>query len=228
MSFGVPLFRTFVATAVFAVLLAVPRTSHADPTGTGASLDAIDIGVWAVGSTGSRLSGSGSRTFVKRAGFDLELGVRRYVTKHVGLELRIVGVPPYSRDLEDIAHGRFDGAVQTPFAKWGGRVPGAVELGVGLGADVGRYSYAGRLYPRGMVRVSVFATRDTTLRLTTEVLPAAVGPDTRVFEQRTDFSFTYSFFKGGFRAAHAVEYGIGARSALQQELGLFIGVEVPK
>lgn len=226
MSFGDLRLRTFVV--ICAVLLAMPRTGRAQSKGTGVSLDSVDFGVWVVGSSGSSLIGNGSRAFVKRAGFDLEIGVRRYVTKYVGLELRIVGVPPYSRDLEDIAHGRFDGAVQTPFATWSGRVPGAVELGVGLGADVGRYSYAGRLYPRGLIRVSVFATRDTTLRLSTEVLPAAVGPDTRVFEQRTDFSFTYSFFMGGFRAAHAVEYGVGTRSALQRELGLFIGVEVPK
>lgn len=225
---GVSLLPTFVASAAFATLLAGSCASRAEPKTKDASLDSLDIGLWTVGSTGSRLVGNGSRSVVKRAGFDLELGVRHYVSKYVGLELRIVGVPPYTRDLEEVSHGRFDGALQTPLVKWGGSVPGAVELGVGLGADVGRYSYAGRLYPRGVLRVTVFATRDTTLRLTTEVLPAAVGPDPRVFEQRTDFSFTYGLFMGGFRAAHAVEYGIGTRSALQQELGLFIGVEVSK
>ena len=213
---------------VTASLLVAPRAALAEPNDPRTSLDAVDVGLWTVGSTGSRLVGSGSRTFVKRAGVDLELGVRRYVTKRVGFELRIVGMPPYSRDLEDIAHGRFDGAIETPIVAWTGRVPGAVELGVGLGADVGRYSYAGRLYPRGVVRLSLFATRDTTLHLTSEVLPAAVGPDTRVFEQRTDFAFTYGLFMAGFRAAHAVEYGLGTRSALQQELGLFVGAEIPK
>lgn len=228
MTLRASILRTFVATSTCGVLLALPRPSHAEPTAVVPSLDAIDVGAWAVGSTGARLSTNGSRTFVKRAGFDLEIGVRRYVTKYVGLELRIVGVPPYSRDLENLAHGRFDGAVQTSLVTWSGRVPGAVELGAGLGADVGRYSYAGRLYPRVLMRVSVFATRDATLRLTTEVLPAAVGPVPRVFEQRTDVSFSYGLFKGGFRAAHAVEHGLGTRSALQQELGLFVGVEVSK
>lgn len=225
---GVHVLRTFTASSACVALLVGSTASRAESKATDSSLDSLDIGSWVVGSAGSRLLGNGSRSFVKRAGFDLELGVRHYVTKHVGLELRIVGVPPYSRDLEDIAHGRFDGAVQTPLVRWHGPVPGALELGVGLGADVGRYSYAGRLYPRGLLRVSVFASRNTTLRLTTEVLPAAVGPDTRVFEQRTDFSFTYGFFIGGFRASHAVEYGVGTRSALQQELGLFVGVAVPR
>ena len=64
-----------------------------------------------------------------------------------------------------------------------------------------------------------------SLFVTTDVMPAAVGPDTRVFQARTELGFAWRLLLVGFRFGHVVETGgTPERTFSQQELGLFVGV----
>lgn len=215
--------RRVLLAASAAIATFVSSNAHATPW---SQYDDVRVGLRADTWSGTRLEGTGSVARFAHGGGELELGVMRFFTGPLGFSLGVAFFPPL-QDSRAIAYGRGDAAFDVGIVRWGGAVPGAIILGAGLGGDLGRYSFAGRFYPRFEARLRLRPSAHVSLFVTTDVMPAAVGPDTRVFQARTDFGFAWRLLLVGFRVGHVVETGgTPERTFHQQELGLFVGLGI--
>ncbi|CAN5802758.1 hypothetical protein BH09MYX1_BH09MYX1_60890 [soil metagenome] len=213
----------FSATVAVA-LCTCASTARADPS-PWRRYEHVHFGSWGLSYAGSRLEGQGSVARIRHAAVDFDVGVTRFISGPVGFDLRLVFFPPLGTDVRELAYGRLDVGFDAGLARWGGAVPGAFIVGAGIGGDFGRYSYAGRIYPRLSARLRLRPSEHVALFVGTEIDPAAFGPDTRVFEARTELGFAWRPLMLGFRARHVVATGgFPARDYVQQELGLFVGV----
>jgi hypothetical protein len=183
--------------------------------------DKVRLGVWGGTWSGSRLEGEGSVARVQKPAVDLEIGATRYFTKRFGFDILVLGLP-YGDD-----HVRFDVGFDAVLAQWAGTTPGGLTFALGVGGDRGRYPYAGRAYPRAVLRARVLASRENTVEASVEVLPVSFGPDGRVVQHRSELSFARDLFQAGFRVSHAFHtVGDPSRTFMMQELGLFVGVGI--
>jgi len=183
--------------------------------------DKVRLGVWGGTWSGSRLAGEGSVARVQKASVDLELGVTRYFSRRFGVDILVLGLP-YADD-----YVRFDVGFDAVLSQWGGSTPGGLTFALGVGGDHGRYPYAGRIYPRAVLRARVLASRENTVEAAVEVLPVSFGPDGRIVQHRSELSFARGLFQAGFRVSHAFHtVGDPSRTFMMQELGLFVGVGI--
>ena len=215
--------RVLLPAAAAAIAISFPSVASANPW---SRYDDVHVGLRAETWAGSRLEGVGSVARFTHGGGDLELGVMRFFKGQLGFYFGLAFFPPL-QDTRAIAYGRLDAALDVGVVKWGGAFPGSIILGAGFGGDLGRYSFGGRFYPRLEARLRLRPSEHVSLFVTTDVMPAAVGPDTRVFQARTDLGFAWRLLMVGFRFGHVVETGgTPERTFHQQELGLFVGVGV--
>ncbi len=216
--------RRFLSVAV-ALAVAFPCSSAlAEPSWH--RYDDVRVGLRGDTWAGTRLEGAGSVARFKHGAGELELGVMRFFAGRLGFSFGLAFLPPLGQ-LDDLAYGRLDAALDAGVVRWDGPVPGALIFGAGVGGDFGRYSYAGRFYPRLELRFRLQPSAHVALFATTDVMPAAVGPDTRVFETRTEIGFAWRLLLVGFRVGHVVETGgLPERTFHQQQLGLFVGVGI--
>lgn len=187
--------------------------------------DDIRFGVRATTFAGTQRVGNGSIGRVRGGGLDFELGVMRFFAGPLGFDFSLGGLPPLS-DFRSIGYGKLEAGLDLGVVRWGGEVPGALVVGAGVGGDLGkRYDYAGRIYPKLSARLRLAPSKAVSLFVTTEVLPAAFGPDLRVFEARTELGFAWKLLLIGFRVDHVAETGgTPSRTYTQQALGLFAGI----
>lgn len=221
--------RPIAPVALVASLVLGPATTKADERPAPAQtpreerlFDTVRIGVWGSTWAGTRLVGEGSIGRVSRPALDLELAVRRYFTRHLGIDVRLQGFP--LRD-DAQAHVRGDLGLDVLLFRHDGATPFGITGVLGLGGDTGRYPYAGRFYPRIGLRGRVHAGPSSTVELAAELLPAAFGPTGRVFQHRSELAFGWSLFQAGFRVSHAFhDAGVPERTFVIQELSLFVGI----
>lgn len=215
--------RPLLAAAVAAFLVSCPSIARAEPW---SRFDDVRVGFRGITYGGTRREGEGSIARLTQGAVDFEFAVMRFFRGPIGVDVGVAFLPPIS-DLRDMGYGRLDAALDVGLVRWGGAVPGALIVGAGMGGDFGRYSYDGRFYPRLVARLRLKPSAHVSLFVTTEVVPAAVGPALRVFETRTELGFAWRLLAVGFRVAHVVESGgLPPRDYVQQQLGLFVGVGV--
>lgn len=189
------------------------------------AFDKVRFGAWGVVWAGTRLEGAGSVAHIQKAAPDLEISAVRYFSDSIGVDVLVLGLPLRG---ESAGYARFDVGLDGVLWRWHGSAPGGITMGLGIGGDFGeRYTYAGRFYPRGTLRARVAASRENTLELSFELLPAAAGPKGNVIQHRSELSFARGLFQAGFRVSHAFHtVGEPRRTFMTQELGLFVGVGI--
>lgn len=217
--------RLLLGAALAAAVLASSSSAFANPLGTGwHTWDEVRFGLRGETYAGTRREGAGSVARLRLGGADFELVARRFLAGPIGVSLAFAFLPPFDA-FDDVAYLRGDASLDAGLFRWNGKVPGALIVAAGFGGDFGRYSFAGRFYPRFEARLRLRPSEHVGLFVATDVMPAAVGPDDRVFQVRTELGFSWRLLIVSLRVGHAIMTGGNPeRTYEQQELGLYAGV----
>ncbi len=215
----------FFGAALAAMLLACSSSASANPLGTGwHTWDEVRFGLRGETYAGTRREGAGSVARLRLGGADFELVARRFFAGPIGVSFALAFLPPFDA-FDGISYLRGDLSLDAGLFRWNGKVPGAFIVGAGFGGDLGRYSFAGRFYPRLEARLRLRPSEHVGLFVATDVMPAALGPDDRVVQVRTELGFSWRLLIVSLRVGHAIMTGGNPeRTYVQQELGLYAGV----
>jgi hypothetical protein len=219
--------RLVLGAALGAAVLSFASPALAGPFGKGwHEWEEVRFGVRGETWAGTRREGAGSVARLRLGAADFELVARRFFAGPIGFSIALAFLPPASA-FEGVSYLRGDASLDVGLARWGGVVPGAFVVGAGFGGDLGRYAFGGRFYPRLEARLRLRPSKNVGLFAATDVMPAAVGPDDRVFQVRTEIGFVWRLLIVGLRAGHTwMTGGVPERTYFQQELGLYVGVGV--
>ena len=212
-----------------AFLLLPATATAANPPSTSHDFDQIRLGVDVVAFSGTRLVGVGSREHYRGAAGDFELFFTKFFSRRLGLELVLLGAPSNEDRRPEVPPSSFlrgEAGVDVAVTTWGGGVPGSLLLGVGAGADYGRYWFAPRGYPYAMARVRLWPPRHASLQAQYSIVPVSLGaPVTSTWEQRVELATSISLLQFGLRLAYTDAIGgVPSRSYFQGELGMFVGL----
>lgn len=188
-------------------------------------LEQVRIGIAANMASGSHLVGVGSRERYTLGSGDLQIYITRFFNRRWGVTIDLTFTPPLPD--RDTLMGRGEAGVDVAIASWTGRLPGSWIASVGIGADVGRYWYAGRGYPYAMTRLRLWPRQRVSVQLQDLVVPLSIGTSLPTWENRVELSTSYDLLQFGFRVGYAsATGGDPVRTYTQQELSAFIAIVV--
>jgi hypothetical protein len=170
---------------------------------------------------GSRIVGMGSRERYVQPGLsviDFKLA-RMFAKSSWGFELAMQAMIPTERGL---GYAQIEVAADILLADgpWGSLI-----VGLGGGADYGRYWWDGRAYPLVVLRERTWLSRKVRLEFETRTIPIAATGKLPLFEQRFELALGVGLFCAGLRFGWAAAWGgLPNRTYEQHELGAFMGV----